>query len=157
MDINDYLIDHSQFDWQKLFATWHWILPDKLKIWMMNRFGDLFLETDDGKIWCMRLDAGSLDCYAENKEDFCNKIDEGDNANDWLMIPLVDQLVEEGKTLKDGQCYSFQKLPILGGEYAVENVSILDVEFIYNALGPLHEQLKDIPDGTEIVFRPKSE
>jgi hypothetical protein len=35
------------------------------------------------------------------------------------------------------------------------NVVIRDMEFQYAALGPIFEQLKDIPDGTHVAFKIK--
>ena len=155
MTLSDYLIDCSRFDWQKLFASWHWLLPSEFMPWMMNRFGDLFLKTHDGKIHRLALDDGSLSVLAESKEQFCDKLDEPGVANDWLLIPLVDELVAAGKTLKEGQCYAFVQIPILGGDYVVENVAVRDVAYQYAALGPIFEKLKDVPDGTRVSFEIK--
>src|SRR5688500_4199877 len=101
MKVADYLIDCSSFDWQELIATWHWRLPHAFTAWTMNRFGDLFLRTEDGKIHVLRLDDGSLQCLADSKDQFCDLIDNAETANDWLMIPLVDRLVAAGKFLKE--------------------------------------------------------
>jgi len=97
MTLSDYLIDCSKFDWQKLFVSWRWLLPSEFTTWMMNRFGDLFLKTPDGSIHRLALDDGSLTILAESREQFCDKLDEPGVANDWLLIPLVDQLVASGK------------------------------------------------------------
>jgi Domain of unknown function (DUF1851) len=155
MNLRDYLIDCSRFDWRKLFASWHWLLPSEFTTWIMNRFGDLFLETPDGKIHRLALDDGSLTVLAGSKDQFCGKLDEQEVANDWLLIPLVDELVEVGKVLKEGQCYSFIQIPILGGDYLVENVAVRDVVYQYAALGPIFEKLKDVPDGTQVNFEIK--
>lgn len=156
MNIQDYLIDCSRFDWPKLAASWHWLLPPLFTTWMMNRFGDLFLKTEDGKIHRLALDDGSLEVLADSKDQFCDKLDQPGVANDWLMIPLVDSLVAVGKTLHEGQCYAFIQIPILGGDYVVENVTVRDVARQYAALGPIFEKLKDIPDGTSVVFKTKA-
>lgn len=118
----------------------------------MNRFGDLFLNTDDERIHVLRLDDGSLRCLAHSRDQFCELLDQGSNANDWLMIPLVDRLVAAGKTLKTGECYGFIKIPILGGDYVFENVEVRTVDFQYAALGPIFEQLEGTPDGTRVTF-----
>ena len=102
MDLRDYMIDCSGFDWQKLVATWHWLLPAQFTTWMMNRFGDLFLFTDDGKVHRLALDDGALEVLAESRDRFCDKLDEPGVANDWLLIPLVDELVAAGKILGAG-------------------------------------------------------
>lgn len=152
MNIHDYIIDHSTFDWAKLITTWHWRLPPRFTAWIMNRFGDLFLRTDDGSIHVLRLDDGSLSCLANSKDEFCQKIDERENANDWLMIPLVDRLVATGKTLKQGECYAFVQIPLIGGDYTIDNVVIRTVAFQYAALGPIFQQMEGLPDGTPVKF-----
>jgi len=153
MNLQDYLIDHAGIDWQKLFANWHWCISGKFTVWIINRFGDLFIKKEDGRIYWLALDDGSLTCVAESKDDFSRKMDDPEVANDWLMIPLVDRLVAAGKVLEDGQCYAFVQLPILGGDYTVENVVVRHLEWQFQALGPIFEKLKDVPDGTRVNFR----
>ncbi len=94
---------------------------------MANRFGDLFLIMLDGSVHMLDIGAESLTKLAESRDEFARIIDEDDNAADWLMIPLVDRLVEAGVLLKPGQCYSFVTPPILGGEYSVENTMIVPI------------------------------
>src|SRR5687767_975774 len=99
MRLKDYVIDHAGFDWPKLLAHWHWLLPREFTVWLMNRFGDLFLILPDGTIHMLDVGVGSLKKVAASKDDFCFKIDRDNNANDWLMMPLVDKLVAAGITL----------------------------------------------------------
>jgi hypothetical protein len=68
------------------------------------------------------------------------------------MIPLVDQLVAAGRRLEPGQCYGFRELPVLGGAYTPENTQIMSIPELYEAFGPIHEKLKDLPDGTHVKF-----
>ena len=157
MNVHDYLIDCSGFDWAKLTETWRWRLPRSFTTWLMNRFGDLYLKTDDGKIHVLRLDDGSLRCLADSREEFCDKIDDTETANDWLMIPLVDRLVAAGKTLGPSECYAFVQIPLIGGDYTPENVEVRTVEFQYAALGPIFEQMADLPDGTTVEFKVRDE
>src|SRR5262249_25703840 len=116
MSARDYLIHHEGFDWPTLLADWHWLLPRHLTVWLMNKYGDLLIVLDDGSVWMLDVGGGSFKKTAQSREDFCEKIDEDDNANDWLMIPLVDQLVKAGITLGPGECYSYRQAPILGGD-----------------------------------------
>ncbi len=153
MNLHDYLIDHSGFDWPKLLEHWQWRLPAKFEVWLVNRFGDLFLILDDGSVHRLDIGDGVLTKVAENRDDFCKKADDADTASDWLMIPLVDRLVAAGKTLQPGQCYCYRLLPILGGGYGVDDFDIKDVAFLYAASGPIHERIKDLPDGTQIEFK----
>jgi hypothetical protein len=80
-------------------------------------------------------------------------IDEEGNAEDWLMKPLVDQLVAAGVLLQTGQCYSFLTPPVLGGDYTVQNTVVLPISEHYGVYGSYHEQLRGVPDGTKIVIK----
>ncbi len=155
MDVHDYLIDHSSFDWDHLFSGWEWLLPPEFTVWLMNRYGDLFLILPDGSVHMLDIGAGSLTKMAESKDEFCRKIDEDDNADYWLMIPLVDRLVAAGVFLQPGECYSFLTPPVLGGDYTLENTVILPITEHFGVYGSYHEQLKGVPDGTHVVIKVK--
>ncbi|HUQ72306.1 MAG TPA: T6SS immunity protein Tdi1 domain-containing protein, partial [Planctomycetaceae bacterium] len=76
-----------------------------------------------------------------------------DNNSNWFGVVLVDQLRAAGKVLGPNECYCYSLLPILGGEYAPDNFCIHDVVHHFQIWGPIHEQLRDVPDGTTIVFK----
>lgn len=151
--INDYLIEHQGIDWPTVLSNWSWLLPRELTLWMVNRFADLIVVLSDGSVWMLDVGVGSFNKLAESRDDFCERIDENENANDWLMIPLVDGLVHAGMRLGKGQCYGFKKPPLLGGEYEIENCGVLSISDYLVASGSIHEQLIDVPDGTRVVLR----
>jgi hypothetical protein len=77
MQLADYLIDHQQSDWSAILADWVWLLPkDEFTIWLMNRYGDLFLVLEDGTVHMLDVGNGSLEKLAESRDDFCRKLDE---------------------------------------------------------------------------------
>ena len=151
--IDDYLIDQSGVDWSKTLASWAWLLPAEFTLWLVNRFGDLFLVQQDGSIWMLDIGAGTLTRVAQSREEFGNKLDAG-NAAEWLMIPLVDRLADAGFVLQPGHCYGFKTPPVLGGRYEVENCCQLSVGDYISGCGRIHEQLRNVPDGTEIRIKP---
>ncbi len=153
MSIQDYIIDHSGFDWPALLGKWAWLLPETLTVWIMNRFGDLFVVLDDGTVHMLDIGCGSLKKVAESRDDFGLQLDEGNNANEWLMIPLVDRLIASGMTLQPGQCYGLVQPPNLGGDYSAENVAVLPVADFYAAYGSIQRQVSDLPDGTQVVIK----
>jgi len=156
MSINDYIIDHGSFDWPKLLGNWSWLLPEMLTVWIMNRFGDLFVVLDDGTVHMLDIGRGSLKKMAEDRDDFARKVDQDDNANEWLMIPLVDRLVASDVKLQPGQCYGFRQPPILGGGYSVDNVAVLRVDDYYGGYGSIHRQISVLPDGSQVVIKGES-
>jgi hypothetical protein len=99
---------------------------------------------------------GSLEKVAESSPDFWRKINEAESANNWLMIPLVDQLVAAGNVLEPGRCYSFIIPPVLGGEYTVENTASLKVQEHFGVYASIHDQIKELPDGAQVRLRVKA-
>jgi hypothetical protein len=153
ISVADYLIDQSDIDWNKALASWSWLLPPEFTLWLVNRFADLFLILPDGTIHMLDVGAGTLTKVAKNCDDFCYMIDVDDNANNWLMVPLVDRMIAAGVILRPGQCYGFKTPPVLGGEYTVENVGPLAVWDYLGGYGSIHEQLRDLPEGSQVVLR----
>lgn len=156
MNINDYLIDHQSFDWAALLSDWDWLLPAEFSVWLMNRFGDLVLIADEGVILFFDVGVGAVERIANNKADFSQKLDAGDNANVWLIIPLIDQLNATGLRLNEGHCYSFLTPPILGGEYSVKNTVTLPITEHYGVYASIHDQIKALPDGAQVVMKVKT-
>jgi hypothetical protein len=151
--VHDYLLDQQGVDWATALGGWSWLLPPRFTVWLVNRFCDLFIVPPDGSVHMLDVGAGSLTRLAESRDDFRRKIDEGDNANDWLMIPLVNKLVSAGMRLQAGQCYGFKTPPVLGGEYTVENCAVLPIGDYLGAYASIHEQLRDVSDGSQVVLR----
>lgn len=142
MDINDYLLDGGDSDWSRLLADWNWILPPRFTLWLVNRYGDLFLVVPEGGGICMLdVGAGTLRRLAADEREFDARLREGNNAAEWLMMPLVDQCVAAGLKLGPGHCYGFRKPPALGGEYSVDNTEVVDLYTHYSVLGQLHAQI----------------
>jgi hypothetical protein len=150
MNINDYLIDHVGKDWRALLSGWAEVLPSSFTVRLVNRFGDVFAELDDGSIHLLDIEAGTFRRIAENREHFADEIEAGENANNWLLIPLVDRCVAAGLVLRADQCYGYKMPPMLGGEYVVGNVATVDLAEHYSFLADVWRQTKDWPDGTQV-------
>ena len=151
--IHDYLIDTTSVDWPKALKTWTWLIPNDFTLWFANRFADLFVVMSDNSIHMLDVGAGTFTKIANSREEFSILIDEDDNANEWLMIPLVNELVQLDILLQPGQCYGFKYPPVLGGQHSVENVGVLPVWDYLGTQGSIHEQLRDVPDGTPVKLK----
>ena len=153
MRIDDYLIAQEGIDWSSVLAAWSWRLPPRFTLWMVNRFAELVIVFEDGSVQMLHTDTAMLARLADSREHFCQVVDENDNGNDWLMIPLVDDLVAAGLTLGPGQCYCFKVPPALGGAYGVGNVAVISLCEHLSFLASFYEQLEGIPDGNHVVLR----
>lgn len=157
ISVADYLIEPSGIEWSSVLAPWSWLLPPQFTLWLVSRFADLFLVLPDGTVHILDVGAGTLTKLADSRHEFCTRIDEVDHANQWFMIPFVDDMIAAGTVLSSGQCYAFKMPPVLGGEYTVENVGVLPVWDYLGAYGAIHEQLQDVPDGSQVTLKVISE
>lgn len=119
---------------------------------MVNRFGDLFIRLDDSTIHHLDIGAGTLRRVAATCDEFCAICDDPEQANFFLMVPLVDELVAAGCALGPGECYSYRLAPAFEGTFTPENVVVRRIADHYNIFGPQHLLTKNIPDGTPIEF-----
>jgi hypothetical protein len=152
IDLENYLLDHAGWDWSALLRHWRWLVPLRFAPWLVNRFGDVIMKLPDRSIHHLDIGNGSFKRVADNRDQFSVRCEDPDEANFFLMISLIDQLVAAGRTLQPGQCYSYAVAPAFGGTYASENVLIKSISDHYDIFGPLHRLTKDIPDGTVIEF-----
>eukprot|EP01039_Chlorochromonas_danica_P001952 gene1952-2130_t len=140
-------------DWQELIAKWTDRMPSDFSIWLVNRFGDFVVVLGDESVHYMDFQLNELDPIADSKEDFFAKIEDQDNANDWLMMSLVDACVAEGKVLSPGKCYHFTIPTVLGGNYDVGNVAAVSMKEHFDFLADLHEKIESLPDGTPLKLQ----
>src|SRR4026209_235960 len=73
MSIHDYIIDHRDIDWPTVLSEWSWLVPATLTVWIMNRFGDLFIVLADGTVHILDVGCGTLSKVADTRDDFVNK------------------------------------------------------------------------------------
>jgi hypothetical protein len=148
VNIHDYLIDQNRKNWPALLAGWKDALPAAFTLWLVNRFGDLFVVFDDESVHMLDVGLGVRRRLADNREHFATLLRLGNNANTWLMIPLVDACVSAGMVLGATQCYGYKVPPILGGTYNVGNIAPIELNVHYMSLADLYRQTKHLPDGT---------
>ncbi len=108
----DHLSDQRDTDWSKALSTWSWLLPPQFTLWLVSRFGDLFIVLKDDTVHMLDVGAGTLVKVAESRDDFCTKIDEREKAAEWLMVPLVNRLVRAGNAAQARSLLRFwRRLP----------------------------------------------
>jgi hypothetical protein len=137
----------------RLTETWHWLIGTDKKVLLISAIGDMFLLGSDGNIYWLDVGQGKLEIIATDKGQFDAKLTDAEQVNEWFLANLTKQLRSSDKTLKDGQVYSYYKLPILGGDYVVDNFAPLSIEEHFRYLGDIHKQIKDLPDGTEVEIK----
>jgi hypothetical protein len=147
------IIETEGFDAAKLLATWRWLVNDSYTILFATQLGDLFLKDSNGQIFWLATDSGELRNVASDESSFFQQLNNPQTVIDWFATPIIDCLIASKMVLAKGQCYTYFTLPILGGSYEPDNFKLVDLQTHFDIWGPIHEQIKEIPDGTEIVFK----
>ena len=150
IDVHDYLIEQPGKEWAELLSGYVSVLPRFFTVWLVNRFGDVFAVFEDGTVHMLDVGNCTIERVASSRDEFATLIDSGENANNWLMIPVVDRCVQAGMRLSESQCFGFKVPPILGGNYDIENIEPTDLSAHYSFLADIYRQTKDLPDGTKV-------
>lgn len=158
MNIKDIIIETDDIDWNRILQHWSWLFKQGMSfnVWILNRFGDLFVHMDDDSIWHLDTGAGSFEPVAKDKDQFAELIDQDDNFDIWFMPELISQLEAEGKKLQKNQCYGFiTPTGFKEGSYSADNIEIYDIEVYFVAMGDLWNRLQEVEDGTKVKLKAK--
>jgi hypothetical protein len=147
---NDLVIPLEDIDSGALLEFWRWRVPDGLRTWFATALGDLFLRDEEGRIWWLDVGMGELECLAGDEQELGELLSDSDNRTVLFGEAFVDALDAAGIARTAGECYSYQVLPILGGKYETDNFCVYDVVTHFRVWGPIHEKIKDLPDGTQV-------
>ncbi len=133
-----------------LAESWRWRIGDAFTPLLFTALGDMFYEADEGGIFWLNTGTAELERVAESVEGFNNLLRE-EVAEDWLLPPLVEALIEAGKSRAEGECYTYVTLPVFAeGEYSVENLNPVPAKEHFELTGSVLQQLQDVPDGTNV-------
>jgi hypothetical protein len=135
-----------------MLEFWRWLIPETSRPLFVTALGDLFLAAPDGSILWLDLGDSQLRAVTANEAEFLRAAADPGNSDFWFGAVLVDQLRAAGKVLDPGECYSYLRLPMLGGEFEPANFRVYDVVRHFQVWGPIHEQLRSLPDGAHVEF-----
>ncbi len=147
---NELTINFQTHDENDLLEEWRWLIGDSMQLFLVSSVGDMFLADPAGKIFWLDTGAGRLEQVAASQQEFKQLMQQRENATKWFMPQLVGDLITNGVRLAPGQCYSYKKPPILGGEIEPGNFEPTDLSVHFGILGQIHRQVKDLPPGTRI-------
>lgn len=127
--------------------SWSWLpLKDK-KPFAVTALGDVFLEATDG-VWFLDRIEGKLTFVAKDQGQFQQVLDTDEGQEHYLWYSLIETAKSSGIVPEDHQCYDFKIAPIRGGNVIANNLKIRDFALVLKIAGLVHEQIKDLPEGT---------
>lgn len=133
-----------------LLSGWSWLLGEAYEIVLISSLGDLFLADAAGRIHWLDAGAGQLTEIAGSLDEFNLLRQQTVHATEWFIPELVGDLLQGGARLAPGECFSYKVPPVLGGQMEPSNFEPADLSVHFGILGQIHEQVKDLPEGTPI-------
>jgi hypothetical protein len=135
---------------KELRNEWSWLLPKSFGPVMASTLGDVFFQQGSEAVFWLNTGTADVTQVAASRSHFLEVL-KTEQANEWFMPALIQELKEAGKLLKPDYCYSYLILPIFAeGKYEVANLNPVPAKEHFGLTGTLHRQLKDTPDGTPV-------
>jgi len=147
--------DEDEEDENLLLSDWRWLVGNDAKLLRVTVFGDLFLTTPDGHVHWLNTGAGFYREVAESVEEWGRKAQQ--HGAEWFHLRAFLDLREMGMGLDEGEVYSWNHPPMLGGDESAENIGSVDVRVHVSQMGRTALAIKDLPPGTpipDIKFEP---
>ncbi|BFM18389.1 hypothetical protein R50073_45720 [Maricurvus nonylphenolicus] len=134
--------------------AWRWLVGDTASVRLLTSMGDIFFVRKEGilkkeRVYFLDTGAGEMELASKSWKLFREMIKTMDGVpGHWFKYSLLKEISDE--PLEQGNCYSPNILPGLGGEYIKENFSPVSWIVHVDMAGQIHEQCKDFPPGTPI-------
>ena len=146
IDPADYFLPRASHDPD--LEPWADMLPKEPRILGVTLFADVILTDREGAVHLLQPAAAGIDRIAGSEEEFRDRLPVDEDG--WQLRGLADRCRAAGKICGERQCYAFTILPLLGGEYTVENIWTCPWREWFGFTADMYAQTKDQPDGARI-------
>jgi hypothetical protein len=136
--------------YEAALESWGWIGLEGKRPVLCSLFGDVFLEAPDG-FWFLDTIEGTVTHRWANRETLQRELDTDDGQDQYLLGGLAMAAERQGLALGVDEVYDFVQPPILGGQFAVENITTMSFVVSVNIAGQLLGQVRQLPPGSKIT------
>lgn len=133
-----------------LATSWQWLLPNGFTPVLFSILGDMFFQEATEEVYWLNTGTGEVTLVAKSAEHF-NELLASEEANNWFMPNLVEQLHDAGKIPTENQCDTYITLPIFAeGSYDVENLNPVPASEHFALTGEMLKHLQGLKDGATV-------
>ncbi|RZK05965.1 MAG: DUF1851 domain-containing protein [Flavobacterium sp.] len=150
IDYHQFIKEISKIDLDDICSDWQWLLNNMYTPIIVSCSGDMFLIDENKSIYWLDTGTGTVLRIADDMHHFNLALNDLDNIDKWFLASVVLDLIEKGMILKENQVYSYKLMPILNGNYSLDNFEMTDMSVHFSMTGQICRKVKDLPDGTKI-------
>jgi len=122
---------------------------------MVGAFGDWIFGAPDGSMWTLCLLEGDYRQVAQTSDEFNRLKQQPENLNSWFKANWVSIAAGHGIVPKLDECLGWKKPPVLGGPFAVDNISVFSLRVYQCIQGQLHQQIRERRQSADQTSAPK--
>ena len=139
-------VNFTHLDYNTVLEDWQWLIgSSKLPI-LLTAAGDAFVQdAEGGPIHFLNIGRGELHAVAENDNELHSLLTSKDFVASHFAVESVTALMQAGRRLGMGQIYSFKVLPVLGGDYAPDNIEMSEIASHFSLAGQIQQKVSDLP------------
>lgn len=149
--MNDLTISPQGIDMGTLLEDWSWAMPEPARPVLLTAMGDVFVQGESGAVYFVDTVEGTVTLVANEGATFQSQLQDTEFVTARLYPSRIVQLRKAGITLGPQEVYSHQRPLVLGGEDEPDNIEATHVAVHLSLSGQIHQQVKDLPEGTSIT------
>jgi hypothetical protein len=151
MTLNDLTVSFSHLPRETLLEDWVWLIGTRRFPILITALGDAFVQdTHDGSVHLLSAGERTLSKVADDVATLRQRLTDRAFVVDNFVPGVVAELRNSGRSLGQGQVYSYRVPPPLGGEYSAENLEPTDIGVHFSLLGQINQRAKDLLEGSVI-------
>lgn len=149
--MKDLTINIDGLDAQSLLSEWEWAMDEPMAPVLVTAMGDVFAQGDSLVVYFIDVVSGTIEAVATNGTEFQALLEDVAFVTEKMYPHRIIDLREAGLTLGQHEVYSHRQPLVLGGEDDIDNCEATDVSVHLSIHGQIHQQVKDLPPGTQIT------
>lgn len=141
MTKRDLAISCQELDCNRLLENWDWLVPDGMTPLMIGIFGDWVFSARDATHWHLDLLEGTFSKIADSVQGFNEKKEQPCCRNDWFGEDWANIALGNGLVPKNDECLGWKFAPVLGGDFAIENIQVFSLGVYQRVTGSLFRHI----------------
>ncbi|MEO0957757.1 MAG: T6SS immunity protein Tdi1 domain-containing protein [Pseudomonadota bacterium] len=135
---------------EDISEAWGWKGLRPTRIVAINAFGNVIIEDTTGQYWRIIPEEWSAEIIASDFDAFSALESSEEFTIDWEMSVLVKKAQSALGPVSQVQCYCLKIPALLGGQYSIDNIGMIDRIELLQASGDCAKQIEGLPDSAKV-------